>query len=634
MKLSDMSPKENHRVSPFTPHIKHSTNVKEFSFKAIFLGVVLGVIFGVGNTYLGLKIGMTVSASIPAAVISMAILKAFCKKASVLENNIVQTVASVGEGLAAGIIFTVPALFLLNAPPSPLRVFILSLLGGILGVLFMIPMRRYIIVHEHKKLPFPEGTACAEILLSAESGHSSAFMTIVGIIVGAVYKLCTNAFFLWNEVSSWTFTFFQQTKFSLDGTPSLLGVGYIIGPRTSSLLFAGGGVAWWVIIPLIKFFGASNDSIISPGTVEISAMNAQSIWSSYVRFIGAGALAIGGIASIFQIFPMIKKTFQVGFKELLGGSYQKTAQIRTEKDISLRWLVLGSISIILTLWLFPGMPMNFVTILLLVILGFFFVAVTSLTVGIVGSTSNPVSGMTITTLLITCIVFVLLGWTERIYLIAALTMSVVANVAIALASTTSQDLKTGFLLGSTPFKQQFAEIIGLILPAAAITATIYILNATYQFGSSSLPAPQGTMLALLGQGVMEGNVPITLMAIGAVLGLFIKILGLPILPFAIGLYLPQSLSTSIMIGGIVALIDQKRKCKPEMKKRGLLAASGLVAGDACTGVVTALLSAAGIITTAKSGLFPDSVGIAIFLALAFALGWFALKPASFFNKKS
>jgi putative OPT family oligopeptide transporter len=498
----------------------------------------------------------------------------------------------------------------------------------------MIPMRRYIIVHEHKKLPFPEGTACAEILLSAESGHSSAFMTIAGIVVGALYKICTNALFLWNEVSSWTFAFFQHTKLSLDGTPSLLGVGYIIGPRTSALLFAGGGVAWWVIIPLIKFFGASNDSIISPGTVEISAMDAQSIWSSYVRFIGAGALAIGGIASIFQIFPMIKKTFQVGFKELLGGSYQKASQIRTEKDISLRWLILGSISIIITLWLFPGMPMNFVTILLLVILGFFFVAVTSLTVGIVGSTSNPVSGMMITTLLITCIVFVLLGWTERMYLIAAITMSVVANVAIALASTTSQDLKTGFLLGSTPFKQQFAEIIGLILPAAAITATIYILNATYQFGSTSLPAPQGTMMALLGQGVMEGNVPITLMAIGAVLGLLIKILGLPILPFAIGLYLPQSLSTSIMVGGIVAFIDQKRKCNPEMKKRGLLAASGLVAGDACTGVVTALLSAAGIISTGKPGLFPDGVGIAIFLVLAFGLGWVALKPASFFNKKS
>lgn len=619
-------------TSEFVPYIKSSIKTKEFTFKAVVLGIVLGLIFGVGNAYLGLKVGTTVSASIPAAVMSMAIMRTLFHRASILENNLVQTIASVGEGLAAGVIFTVPALFLLGEPPSPFRIFLLALLGGILGILFMIPMRRYIIVHEHGKLPFPEGTACAEILKSYEAGHSSAMMAMMGIAVGTVYKVCTGALYLWNEVTTWTLTFLQKTEFSLDGTPSLLGVGYIIGPRTSALLLGGGGLAWWVIIPLIRFFGSGNPNIIAPAIIPISQMDAEQIWSSYVRYIGAGAVAIGGFLSLFRIAPMIGKTLHVGVKELFEGvRHHKLA--RTEQDISLRWLILGSIAIILTLWLFPGLPMNLLTILILVILGFFFVAVTSLTVGIIGSTSNPVSGMTITTLLITCFIFLLLGWTERIYLIAALTMSVVANVAIALAGTTSQDLKTGFLLGATPRFQQIGEIIGLVLPAAAIGGTLYLLSHVYGFGSAQMPAPQGTMMALIAQGVIQGNIPTTLMVIGALLGLFMQLFKLPILPFAIGLYLPLSLSTPIMLGGIVSYIVQKKSSNTEMKKRGILAASGLVAGDACTGVVIALLTVLGIIPSNKVGFFSNTVGLIIFALLAAALGWFSLKPASFFKKK-
>jgi len=620
--------------STFIPHIKPESHVKEFSIRATILGLVLGLVFGVGNAYLGLKVGTTVSASIPAAVISMAILKIFFKRASVLENNIVQTIASVGEGLAAGVIFTVPALFLLGEPPSPFRMFLLSLLGGILGVLFMIPMRRYIIVHEHGKLPFPEGTACAEILMSSEAGNTSAKLTLIGIAVGALYKVCTSALYLWNESVSWGMKFLQKTQFSLDGTPSLLGVGFIIGARTSALLFSGGGVAWWVIIPMIRFFGEGNPSIISPATIPIAEMSASQIWSNYVRYIGAGAVAIGGFLSIFSILPMIGKTIRVGLKELLRGVDSSKNIPRTERDISLKWLILGSVAVILTLWLFPGMPMNLLTILLLVILGFFFVAVTSLTVGIVGSTSNPASGMTITTLLVTCLVFVLLGWTERIYLIAALTMSVVANVAIALAGTTSQDLKTGFLLGATPRHQQVAELLGLILPAMAIGATMYILNDVYVFGSEQMPAPQGTMMALIAKGVIQGNIPLTLMVIGALIGLFVKLLGLPILPFAIGLYLPLSLSTPIMVGGIISYLVHLKKPTEEMQKRGILAASGLVAGDACMGVVIALFSVLKIIPSSAQGLLPDSIGILIFILLGLLLRWISLKPSSFFNKNN
>jgi putative OPT family oligopeptide transporter len=561
----------------------------------------------------------------------MAILRTFFKRVSILENNIVQTIASVGEGLAAGVIFTVPALFLLGEPPSPSRIFLLATLGGVLGVLFMIPMRRYLIVQEHGKLPFPEGTACAEILKSGESSRSKALMAFLGILMGSIYKICSSAFYLFKEVPSWTIAKFQKTLFSIDCTPALLGVGFIVGPRISALLFAGGALGWWVLIPLIRMFG-TGDIAIFPGNTPIAEMSSEEIWSDYVRYIGAGAIAIGGILSLIKIAPLIGKTLKVGFDELFQGFNLKKQLIRTDRDISLRWLILGAIAIILILWLFPGLPMNFLTILLLILLGFFFVAVTSLTVGIIGSTSNPVSGMTITTLLITCLVFILLGWTERIYLIAALTMSVVVNVAIALAGTTSQDLKTGYLLGATPRLQQIGEIIGVILPALAIGGTLYLLNQAYGFGSAQMPAPQGTMMALIAKGVMQGDIPTTLVIVGVAIGLLLELLRLPILPFAIGLYLPLSLPTGIMVGGLVSAFVKKHERTTSSTDRGVLAASGFVAGDACTGVIIALLTVSGLVPSSANGLLPDWASLAIYILLAIALGWFALKPPAHFRK--
>ncbi len=607
-------------------------HVREFTVRAVILGMILGLIFGVGNAYLGLKVGTTVSASIPAAVLSMAILRTFFKRVTILENNMVQTIASVGEGLAAGVIFTVPALFLLGERPAPSRIFLLAALGGVLGVLFMIPMRRYIIVQEHGKLPFPEGTACAEILKSGESSRYKALMAFLGIIIGSVHKICSSALYLFKEVPSWIIAPFQKTEFSMDCTPSLLGVGFIVGPRISALLFGGGALGWWVLIPLIRMFGAG-DVTIYPGEIPISQMSTDDIWSDYVRYIGAGTIAVGGILSLFKIAPLIGKTLKVGFDELFQGFTHKHYKLRTDRDISLRWLVLVSIAIILTLWLFPGLPMNFLTILLLVLLGFFFVAVTSLTVGIVGSTSNPVSGMTITTLLITCLIFVMLGWTERVYLIAALTMSVVANVAIALAGTTSQDLKTGFLLGATPRSQQIGEIIGVLLPALAIGGTLYLLDKAYGFGSAQMPAPQGTMMALIAKGVIQGDIPTTLVVIGVVIGVLLELLKLPILPFAIGLYLPLSLSTAMMVGGVVSAFVKRKEGNSSAVDRGVLAASGLVAGDACTGVVIAMLTVGGVVAADAKALLPDGFSIVIYALLAVALGWFALKPPAFFLRK-
>jgi len=607
----------------YKPYVAAKTNMREFTVRAVILGCLLGLIFGIANAYLGLKVGTTVSASIPAAVLSMAILRTFFKRTTILENNLVQTIASVGEGLAAGVVFTAPALFILGEPPSIGRVVLLSFTGAVLGVLLMIPMRRFIIVEEHGKLPFPEGVACSEILKSGEKGIGQAMLAILGIFVGAIYKICSSALFLWKEVGTWKFPKFFKTEFSMDCTPALLGVGYIIGPRISSILFAGGALAWWVLIPLIAKFGEGATAIF-PATIPISKMTVQDIWSNYIRYIGAGAVGIGGILSLFKIFPLIIKTCKVGFSELIGGVAHRAKLPRTDQDISMRWLILGSLSIILLLWLFPGLPMNFLTIVLLTILAFFFVAVTSITVGLVGSTSSPVSGMTITTLLVTCLIFLALGWTEKIYLIAAITMAIVVNVAVALAGTTSQDLKTGFLVGATPKYQQIAEIIGAVLPALTIGGTLYLLNTVYTFGSPQLPAPQGTLMALIAKGVISGNIPYALVTVGVVLGLLVELLKLPVLPFAIGLYLPLSLSTSVMLGGVFSWYIRKKGDKVAVD-RGVLAASGLIAGDACTGVVVALLTVTGVISTTAKGLFPDVVSFAIFALMGLGLVKISLK---------
>lgn len=608
-------------LATFKPFVAANEKQKEFSVRAIILGILLSLVFAVGNAYLGLKVGMTISASIPAAVLSMAILRTFFRRVGILENNIVQTVASVGEGLAGGIIFTIPALFLLGATPSIPHIFTLALLGGILGILFMIPMRRYIIVQEHGILPFPEGKACAEILKAGEKSAPHASLAIWGIVIGGIYKLLNSALYLWDETVSFTIKKYQNTLVSMDCTPALLGVGYIIGPRISAVLFTGSALGWWVLIPLISKFGSGAPPIF-PSTVPIESMTATDIWSNYIRYIGAGAVAVGGLITLFRIAPVIWKTIIESFREFFHLLQSKTKEIeRTDKDISLSYLLLGSIAIILALWLIPGFHLNIVTIVLLVILGFFFVAVTSITVGLVGSSSSPVSGMTITTLLITCLVFLGLGWTDRVHLIAAITMGAVANVAIAMAGTTSQDLKTGFLLGATPRSQQIAEIIGLILPAAAIGFTLYLLNDAYGFGSTKLPAPQATLMALIAKGVIQQELPVVLVLIGIVFGLMIHFMRVPVLPFAIGLYLPLSLNSAIMIGGLVNLITEHFTQDSRSIQRGVLISSGLVAGDACMGVLVALLTVLKIVPASKPGWLNDWFSIGFFVLLSLWLGF-------------
>jgi len=612
-------------LADFKPFVASTDRQKEFSWRAMILGIILSIFFAIGNAYLGLKVGMTISASIPAAVMSMAILRTFFRNVSILENNIVQTVAAVGEGLAAGVIFTIPALFILGDKPPVFNIFLLSVLGGVLGVLFMIPMRRYIIVQEHGVLPFPEGTACAEILKAGEKSQPNAVLALWGIVVGGIYKTLMGAFYLWNETMNFVIKPFEKAVFGMDGTPALLGVGYIIGPRISAVLFAGGALGWWVLIPLIKMFGEGMSSVF-PATIPISQMESIDIWSNYIRYIGAGAVAAGGIITLFRIIPVIRRTMVEMFREIFHLFKMKKRDVeRTDHDISLSYLLLGSLAIIIALWAFPGFHLNIVTIILLVVLGFFFVAVTSITVGIVGSSSSPVSGMTITTLLITCLILLGLGWTSRVFLLGAITMSAVANIAIALGSTTSQDLKTGFLLGATPRSQQIAEIIGLFLPAIAIGFTLYLLNDAYSFGSTKLPAPQATLMALIAKGVIQQQLPLTLVIIGVILGFLVYFMRVSVLAFAIGLYLPISLSTSVMCGGLVHLIFEHFSKDERSMSRGVLMASGLVAGDACMGVIIALMAVLGWIPASKPGLLSDWFSLAFFLLLGLLLGFVSYK---------
>lgn len=600
--------------------------MREFTPRAAILGMIFGFFFAVANAYLALKIGTTISASIPAAIMSMALLKLLFRNATILENNIVQTIATVGEGLAAGVIFTIPALLLLGETPSVGRIFLLSSLGGILGILFMIPMRRYLIVQEHKKLPFPEGTACASILKAGEASHHTAFLALWGGLVAALYKVCSNALYIWKEQPSWTFNAFKRSEFSIDATPALLGVGYIIGPRTAAYMFAGGILAWWVFIPLILEFGLGT-STVYPATTPISQMGADDVWSNYVRYIGAGCLGVGGLLSLIKIAPILWKTIHVSFKELFGGFKSQGHLERTQKDISMAWLIIGSVAIILFLWLFPTLPMNLLTILLLVVLSFFFVAVTSLTVGLVGSTSNPVSGMTITTLFITCLIFVFLGWTERLYLISAMTMGCVSCCAICMAGTTAQDLKAGYLLGATPRLQQYAEILGVLIPSLALGYTIYILNQAYTIGSPAMPAPQASLMAMVVEGVISGGLPYTLVGIGAVIGIILWMMRIPVLAFALGLYLPLSLSAATMVGGLARAYVNKKDTSELTQERGILLSSGLIGGDACIGVALAFMTLIGVIPADAKGLLPGWVSLAVYLLLGCGLAAYTLKKA-------
>ncbi len=586
----------------FKPYIPASKITPEITFTSIFMGVLLAVVFGAANAYLGLRVGMTVSASIPAAVIAMGVIRVILRRNSILESNIVQTCGSAGESLAAGAIFTLPALFLWAAEgkmdkPSLIEITLIALLGGLLGVLFMVPLRNALIVREHGTLPYPEGKACAEVLLAGEEGGANAGVVFAGMGFAAFFKFIIDGLkAVGGEVS------FRIKGLNGEiGTqiyPAVMSVGYICGPRISSYMFAGGVLSWCVLIPLIVMFGA--DLILYPGTETISAIYAESgasgIWSSYIRYIGAGALAAGGIISLAKNLPLIVSTFTASLKAMKLGT--SAGSDRCARDISMKIVLIAIGILTLLVWLLPAIPVSLIGAVIVVIFGFFFACVSSRMVGIVGSSNNPVSGMAIATLLIATLVLKLTGESNAEGMRSAIAIGSIICIVAAISGDTSQDLKTGYILGATPKKQQYAELIGVIASALAIGGTLYLLDKAWGFGSDELAAPQATLMKMIVEGVMDGNLPWNLVLIGAVIAVVIEIIGIPVLPFAIGIYLPVHLNACIMAGGIVRyFIDKLKKPKAEVEKitsNGILFCSGMIAGEGLVGILLAILAIFGL----------------------------------------
>ena len=583
--------KEKEEFKPFVPAERE---MKEFSITAVIVGVLLAVVFGAANAYLGLRVGMTVSASIPAAVVSMGILRGLLRRNSILESNLVQTIGSAGESLAAGAIFTLPALFLWAEEgkaetPDLFTITALALCGGVLGVLFMVPLRKALIVKEHGVLPYPEGTACADVLLAGEEGGSGAKTVFFGMGFAALVKYVVDGMkvipgAVMVPVNS------LKTLFSVQVYPALMGVGYICGIRIASYMFAGAVLGWFVLIPAIVSFGG--ESILYPGTVPITTLynegGTSAIWSSYIRYIGAGAVAAGGIISLVKTLPLLFSTFYEAVKAARSG--KEKSQKRTERDLDIRVVIGGIVLFALLIWLVPALPISFSGAWLVILFGFFFATVSSRMVGLVGSSNNPVSGMTIATLLLVTAWLKATNTIGTPGMIAAISIASVICIVAALAGDTSQDLKTGFLLGATPRRQQIGELIGVAVSAVTIGGVMMLLNQAWQFGSEALAAPQATLMKMITEGVMEGNLPWTLIFIGVFIGVAVEIMGVPVLPVAIGLYLPFELSASILVGGILRYVSSRKKKDAE---GGILFCSGLIAGEGLMGIVLALLAVFG-----------------------------------------
>ena len=587
----------------FKPYIPAEKITPEFTVTSIIMGVLLAIIFGAANAYLGLRVGMTVSASIPAAVIAMGVIRVIMKKNSILESNIVQTIGSAGESLAAGAIFTLPTLFLwagegIMGKPTLLEITLIALIGGLLGVFFMVPLRNALIVKEHGTLPYPEGTACAEVLLAGEEGGANASTVFAGMGFAAAFKFIIDGIkAVPGEIS------FKIKGFAGEiGTqiyPAVMSVGYICGPRISSYMFAGGVLSWLVLIPMIVVFGA--EMIMYPAVDAtigelFASGGASAIWSNYIRYIGAGALAAGGIISLIKSLPLIIRTFGGALKSMKSSS--GIAVERTTKDLNMKFVLIAIATLTLAVWLVPAVPVSLLGAIIIVVFGFFFATVSSRMVGLVGSSNNPVSGMAIATLLIATLILKFTGSTGGAGMKAAIAIGSIICIVAAISGDTSQDLKTGYILGATPKKQQIGEIIGVVAAALAIGGTLYLLDSAWGFGSAELAAPQATLMKMIVEGVMNAELPWNLVIIGAIIAVVVELVGIPVLPFAIGIYLPVHLNACIMVGGVIRLIVDKSRMQEDRKKKatenGILFCSGMIAGEGLIGILLALFAIFGI----------------------------------------
>jgi putative OPT family oligopeptide transporter len=591
-------------AAPPEPYIPAEQSPAEATFKAITAGILFGILFGAANAYLGLRAGLTISTSIPVAVMTVALFRALRAggvKSSILEANLSQTVGSASSSVASGTIFTLPALFLWGFDTNLLQITLLAMSGGLLGVLFMIPLRPYLIVREHHTLPYPEGTACAEVLKAADTGGSRARNVFLGLAVGAGFKAVTGWARAVPDALHVDIPFLRKGQMGTDVSAALFGVGYILGPRIAAIMVSGGALAWLVIIPAIDWWGAGRVEPLYPETTRLIAdMTPGQIWSQYVRYIGAGAVATGGLITLIRSIPTMVESFRIGTRQLrdrlAGGGEVVVA--RTQNDLPLRVVGIGALLIFALLTLAPqafsSIEMTLgraIAAVLVIVFAFFFVTVSSRIVGMVGVTSNPTSGMAIATLIGTSSIFLLLGWTDDAGKIAAITVGAVVAIAASIAGDTSQDLKTGMLLGATPRRQQLGELVGVLTSAAFVAMTVLLLGRTYGFGGAELPAPQATLMKLVIDGVLAQELPWTLVGIGALLAIAAELVRIPSLPFAVGVYLPVSVMVPVFMGGLLrmalarsARTDEERD---ERRDRGVLFGSGLVGGEGLIGVAIA-----------------------------------------------
>ena len=589
----------------FKPYIPAEKVTPELTVTSVIMGCILAVIFGAANAYLGLRVGMTVSASIPAAVISMGVIRVILRRNSILESNMVQTIGSAGESLAAGAIFTMPALFLwaeegLSDKPGIVEITLIALCGGILGVLFMVPLRNALIVKEHATLLYPEGTACADVLLAGEEGGANASTVFSGMGLAAIFKFVVDGLKLLPADVSAAFKSFKG-EIGMEVYPALLGVGYIVGPKIASYMFTGSLIGWMVIIPLICLFGPDTWMYPAAEGTTIAQLyangGAAAIWSTYVKYIGAGAIATGGIISLIKSLPLIVTTFRDSMKSMKGS--KNTSTERTAQDLPMQFILLGIVAMVFIIWIVPAIPVTLLGAFIIVVFGFFFATVSSRMVGLVGSSNNPVSGMAIATLLIATFAIKSSGKTGIDGMTAAIAVGSVICIIAAIAGDTSQDLKTGYLLGATPKKQQMGEMLGVVVSGLAIGGVLYLLNAAWGYGTAEIPAPQAQLMKMIVEGIMGGNLPWGLVFVGVFLAICLEILRIPVMLFAIGLYLPIYLNGTIMIGGIVrGLLDRRKgvdeKTKTAQATDGTLYCAGMIAGEGLVGILLAIFAVVGI----------------------------------------
>lgn len=537
-----------------------------------------------------------------------------------------------GEAVAAGAIFTLPALYMWELNPSQQMISFVVLIGGFLGVAMMVPLRRLLIVNEHETLPYPEGTACAEVLVSGETGGRSARMVSLGFGVGGLVKALGDGFMLFKTEIETTIFRFRNAVIGMDTYPALLGVGYIIGPRIAGQMLAGGILAWLVLIPMIGFFGAGSAAAVAPSLTPIAELDAWGIWGDYIRYIGAGAVAAGGLITLVKTLPMLIGSLRSTLNGLMqrSASNEKTTIDRTNRDIPGGW-VFAMIAVLIVLLAFdPITNVGILGAIAIALFGFLFVTVASRIVGLVGSSSSPVSGMTIATLLIVTFLYKLTGLSGMTGMVTSLTVGAIVCVALAVAGDISQDLKTGYLVGGTPWKQQVAMMIGVLVSGLVIGFILNVLNSTYGLGSEQLSAPKAVLMRLIVEGIMSEDLPWDLIFIGAASAVVFEFLGLNSLTVAVGIYLPVHISTPIMVGGIVRWLVEffSRKNESLLKNRvetGTLLASGLIAGESLIGDVIAILIWSGISIPSNVAITNNVLPLLIFLIVTFLLGFISLR---------